>query len=408
LTVKFKIIKILSASGKKAQVVLDPCPFHPSGGGQPGDTGKLSGNGFRADVRDTRKLKDGEQGESTTKESAVLDLVVTEGKPLPDMDVSAEVNLARNAVLSRMHTGQHIFSRLQENASAGLETVKINIGETESVVYVRYGGVLTWESLFDIEEKTIQAIRADVPVEALVLPRAEAEKLPELKAHWDRIHDEEIRVVRIAGVDATACSGTHSASTKDVGGFMVTGFNGSPPDWEVRFTVRQEELSREHSRVMRKLQREIGCNADQLAGVIARQKEENDVLRHVLDKVRGYISFPWEIYGDNEKNFPPLHTSVVSGLTKELLSAPARNRATENPDAFCLVIAPGTAPKEPFPFVLLRGANLSADLSELTKNAEKFPELEARGGGKPDWLNGMTTQRDPAVWLDCLKRISGA
>ena len=390
-----KIVEVLEADGKKAQIVLDACPFHPSGGGQPGDTGMLFGDGFKAEVRDARKLKQG---------GTVLDLVVTGGKPMPGMEVSAEVNLVRNALLSRMHTGQHIFSRLQENACGGLETVKVNIGENESVVYARYDGELTWDSLFEVEEKTVQAIHADLPVESLIMSRDEAEKLPELKAHWDRIHDTEIRIARVAGIDATACSGTHVARTKEVGGFMVTGFNGSAPDWEVRFTVRQDELAREHSQTMRRLLREIGCGVNQVVDVFARHKEENETLRHVLDKVRGYISFPWEAREADERFPHHLHVAVVAGLTKELLSAPARNWVAAHPDAFCLVLAPG-ATGEPFPFILLRGANLTTDLSKLAK---EFPELEARGGGKPDWLNGMTTQKNPSVWRDCLARLNSS
>ena len=84
-----------------------------------------------------------------------------------------------------------------------------------------------------------------------------------------------------------------------------------------------------------------------------------------------------------------------------LLSAPARSRAAEHPDAFCLVLAPLSTVKEHFPFVLLRGANLTTDLSGFLKNS---PELDARGGGKPDWLNGMTTQNNPKVWRECLAR----
>ena len=392
-----KIVQTLETDGKKAQVMLDDSPFHVSGGGQPGDTGTLKGDGFRADVLDARRLKTGD---------TVLDLVVSEGKPLAGMEVHASVDLARNAILSRMHTGQHIFSRLQENACHGLETVKVNIGVDESVVYVRYDGELTWDSLFDVEDKTIEAIRSDIPVQSLITSRDDAERLPELKAKWDRIHDEEIKVVRIAGVDATACAGTHVARTGEIGGFMVTGFNGSPPDWEVRFTVQQEQRICEYSRVMRRLLREIGCRADQLMDVFTRQREENAALRQVLDKVRALISIPWETC---EAGKHPLHFAVVAGLTKELLSTPTRNHAAQNPDAFCLVLAPGAAGsgavKESFPFILLRGANLTTDLSGLIK---KFPELEARGGGKPDWLNGMTTQNNPTVWRDCLARYCEA
>jgi alanyl-tRNA synthetase len=318
------------------------------------------------------------------------------------MKVSAEVDAARNAILSRMHTAQHLFSRLQENDNEGLETLKVYIDVDESVIYIRYDGVLTWESLFETEEKTLSTIRADLPVESFLTSRGEAEKIPELKAKWGRIHDEQIRIVHIKGIDATACSGSHVARTGEIGGFLVTGFNGSAPDWEVRFTVFAGERVREYSRVMRRLLRDVGCRANQIEGVFARQKAENAELRQFMEKARGYISIPWET---REAAGHPLYLAVLPGLTKDMVSARARDCVAEHPDAFCLVLAPlsqgAPADGERFPFILLRGANLTADLSGFLK---KFPELEARGGGKPDWLNGMTAQKNPALWRDCPAR----
>ncbi|MDR2527490.1 MAG: alanyl-tRNA editing protein [Synergistaceae bacterium] len=383
-----EIAEVLGVEGKKAQVVLRDCPFHPSGGGQPGDTGTLQGEDFRAEVRDAGKRKDAE--------GVVLTLTLTKGAPYAGMEVEAEVDWGRHAVLSRMHTAQHLFSRLQENAHEGsLTTLKVNIGLDESVIHVRYDGGLTWEDLFEMEEKTRAVIRADLPVETFITSREEAEKIPELKAKWERIHDEKIRVVRVPGVDATACSGTHSARTGQVGGFLVTGFNGSAPDWEVRFTVRQEERTQEYSRVMRRLLRAVGCRPDQAEEVFIRQRAENTALRQVLDKVRPYVSIPWEI---RETGGRPLYLALLPGLTKELITAPARACAEEHPDAFCLALMPG-AGDSPFPFVLLRGAQVPVDLSGFLK---KFPELEARGGGKPEWLNGVTSQRAPSTWIACL------
>ncbi|MDR1376742.1 MAG: alanyl-tRNA editing protein, partial [Synergistaceae bacterium] len=367
-----KILEVLGLSGKKAQVVLEKSPFHPSfhpsGGGQPGDTGELRGEGFHAAVRDARKHKDSDK--------IVLDLLLLEGAPRAGMEVFAEVDAARNAILSRMHTGQHLFSRLQENACEGLETLKVNIDADESVVYVHYDGVLTWDSLFAAEEKTLEVIGADLPVESFLSSRDEAEKIPELKAKWERIHDEEIRVIRVAGVDATACAGTHVGRTGEIGNFLVTGFNGSIPDWEVRFTVHGEERAREYTRAVRRLLREVGCKPDQLEDIFARQRAENAALRQVMDKIRAYVSIPWEVRQAGERR---LYLAVLPGLTKELLSASARNCVAEHPDAFCLVLLPDAATGSPFPFILLRGAELSVDLSGFAK---KFPELEARGGGK--------------------------
>ena len=384
-----KIVEVGTLSGKKTQIVLESSPFHPSGGGQPGDTGTLRCDGFfKAAVTDAHRQKEGG--------GVVLDLILSEGRPEVGMEVVSEVDRERNTILSRMHTGQHIFSRLQENAQEGLETLKVNIGVEESVVHIRYGGELNWDMLFDVEEKTDAVIRQNLVVESFYTSRDEAGALPELKAKWDRIHDERIRVVRIAGVDATACAGTHVAQTGEIGGFMVTGFNGSAPDWEVRFTVRLEERVRDYSRTMRRLLREVGCRTDQLEEVFTRQRAENAALRQVADKVRCYVSIPWE---QRTAAGRTLYFALVPGLTKELLSTPARNCVAEHPDAFCLVLSPDTA--GPFPFILLRGAEVNVDLSGFIK---KFPELQARGGGKNDWLNGTTTQRAVSVWSDCLTR----
>ena len=386
-----EIVRVLGIDGKKARVVLRKSPFHPSGGGQPGDTGILRGENFRAEVQDTNKHDD----------EIVLTLFLAEGTPQVGMEVTPEVDVERNLILSRMHTGQHIFSRVQENALEGLYTLKVNIGIDESVVYVRYDGDLTWDNLFAAEEKTIETIRANLPIETFFTSREEAEKIPELKAKWERIHGEKIRVVRVPGVDATACSGTHTASTGEVGGFLITGFNGAAPDWEVRFTIWEKERAREYSRVMRRLLRQIGCRPDQAEDVFSRQRNENAALRHVIDKVRPYIYIPWETrHAEQERN--TVFLAVLPGMTKELVSASARACAAENPDAFCLVIMPGATDGAPFPFILLRGADVPTDLSGFIK---RFPELEARGGGQPDWINGMTTQRSVTVWLNCLNTL---
>ncbi len=248
----------------------------------------------------------------------------------------------------------------------------------------------------------MEAIRADLPVESFLTNREEAERIPELKAKWGRIEDEQIRIVRIAGIDATACSGTHVARTGEIDGFMVTGFNGSAPDWEVRFTTHSAARLQNYGYAMRSLLREVGCRPDELEDVFLRQREENARLRQIVDKVRAYVRVPWE---KRSVGGHPLYFASLSGLTKELLSAPARDCVTQHPDALCLVLIPdSTSPDRPFPFILLRGADVTVDLSGLPR---EFPELNARGGGKADWLNGTTTQRSPSVWIDVIGRKCG-
>jgi hypothetical protein len=191
----------------------------------------------------------------------------------------------------------------------------------------------------------------------------------------------------------------------------------------VRFTVEADGRLAEYGRVTRRLLREVGCRSDQLEDVFLRQRAENAALRQALDKARAYISIPWEErrVGAPPREYP-LYLAVLPGMTKELLSAPARACVADHPGAFCLVLLPDAAgpvsitgpgpaalaalaDKNPFPFLLLRGANLPVDLSGFVRD---FPELSARGGGKPDWLNGTTTQRSVSLWLDAVGKKCGA
>lgn len=382
-----RIIEIIKSEGTKAQVVLAEALFHPAGGGQPGDTGILEGENFLAWVNDARK-KDNK---------LILDITVQKGSLSEGMEITPSIDLDRQHLLSRMHTAQHVFSRLQENAVEGLETTKVYIDTHESIIYVHYEGELDWNTLFELEDQTHTVILNNFPVQSILATREQAQSFPELKARWERIHDEMIRIVRIEGVDATACSGTHVSQTGDIGGFMVTGFNGSSPKWEIRFTTEALDRSKVYSQVMRRLLRSVGCEPHQLEEIFIRQKNDNSALQQVLDKVRNYLSIPWE---NQNVEGHPFYFCVPVGLTKDLLSAAARKQATETPDAFYLILLPD-ATDVPFPFILLRGSQVSIDLRDFS---QKFPELEIRGGGKADWLNGTTTQRAISVWTDCIRR----
>ncbi|MGB4208591.1 MAG: hypothetical protein WBJ42_00420, partial [Thermovirgaceae bacterium] len=67
---KIQIEEILEREGKKAKIRVSGRAFHPSGGGQPGDSGRLESEGFEAEVLDCRSGGDG----------YVLDIVVKKGE----------------------------------------------------------------------------------------------------------------------------------------------------------------------------------------------------------------------------------------------------------------------------------------------------------------------------------------
>jgi len=189
------ITKVLSRKGKEARLELEETRFHASGGGQPGDTGRLVAPGFSAEVMDC--LRDGG--------TVVLAVRVMEGEPIEGLKVRAEVNLSRQALLSRMHSGEHVLSRVLESAHEGLEVYKVAVAEEETTVFMHWGGELGWDRLFEAEDGANEVISRDLPVTVRFYEPGEAPRDPgvegELGTSRQRAHqgrdDSRIRLHRL-------------------------------------------------------------------------------------------------------------------------------------------------------------------------------------------------------------------
>ena len=383
---KTHIESILPAEGKEKTVklILSPNPFHPSGGGQPGDTGVLTGEGFSLSVTGCEKID---------KDIVVIGKTVR-GTPAPGMEAEAEVDMERHSLYSRMHTGEHILSRILERSHRGLSVYKVAIGAEESTVYLSWDGELDWPMLFAAEEEANAIIARDLLVETLLLSKDEAKNLVGIKANWQRIEDETIRVVRIPEFDLIACSGSHAASTKEVEEVFISGFKGSSPSWEIKFTLGSA-LRKEYCSTARRLVRRIGCPVSKLEGVYSALSEENTALRKLTERAAPFLALPW-------KEFPvkdvPVFFALLPGFPKEMVTPAARAWSDGHPDALCLILLP-EAEKERGAFLFYRGGDISLDFAPFLRES---PSIEARGGGRSDWLNGITDQMKAEVWLEAL------
>lgn len=380
------IAKVLSRNGKEVRLGLEETRFHASGGGQPGDTGRLVAPGFSADVTDC--FREGE--------SFVLSAKVREGEPSVGLKVRAEVNLSRQALLSRMHSGEHVLSRILESSHEGLEVYKVAVAEEETTVFLRWNGELGWELLFEAENGANEVISRDLPVSTRFCEPREAREIHGLKANWDRLGDEPIRVVTIPGFDCIACSGTHVSSTGQIGGILVTGYRGTAPEWEVKFTVHRERALEEYSRVMRVLLRKVSCPLEKLEKVYDRLQEEKQALGRALDKAKGMLALPWEKQRTGSRT---LSFVLLPGFLPEM-AVPALKALIEgDPCAIGLVLVPSGEGHEGN-FIMACGNEAGVDLRDVLK---RHPELKARGGGAPAWVNGVTGLAIASRWVDVLK-----
>ncbi|MCF7936559.1 MAG: hypothetical protein K9L28_09475 [Synergistales bacterium] len=367
-------------SRKRYTLRLAETPFRPEGGGQPGDGGRLESEDFSGSVTGCTSNADG---------AHLLDVKPRRGTPQEGDAVEATVDLARRGRYARMHTGEHILSRILERTCPGLSIGKVAIGGEHSTVFLRYDGDLTWEALFEAERGAADVIGRNLPVECRVLSPAEAWERG-LRAKWDRLDDEPVRMISIRGFDRIACSGSHVPFTGQVGAVVVTGFKGSPPEWQVSFTV-DGEVAAEGSRRMRMLERELATPAAKIPGLVAKRRDEAAGARKALDKVKQYLAFPWE-----REELPGgwrLHALVLAGIPGELVTPALKRIITDDDGAVgCVLLQEGDGPEAQV--LLARGGSCPLDARTVVRRAE----LQAKGGGAPEWVSGKTGCTSVRLW----------
>jgi misacylated tRNA(Ala) deacylase len=192
-------------------IVLDRSAFYPGGGGQPPDHGVLLWGGVRTRVVGVRKGDD-------------LRLVPHEDDPLPPVGtaVRGAVEDERRTALMRTHSGLHLLSGVVFRETGALVTGG-NMEPLEARMDFNLPEVP--EGFKDrVAELCAAEIAADRAIEVSVLPREEAFRIPDLVRTATNLvppEVEHVRIVDILGLDTQADSGTHVASTRQIGALEV-------------------------------------------------------------------------------------------------------------------------------------------------------------------------------------------
>ncbi len=190
-------------------VILDGTYFYPEGGGQPADHGVISWDGGRAEVVDVYK----DHGEVRHELEAVQGELPGAGAA-----VECEIDAARRDRLRRMHTAQHVVSRIVLD-EFGAETAGNQIHEDRSRIDFEPAN-FDDEDLALIERESNAAIDRDLAVTKADRPRDEVEaEVDEGRALLDLIPDsvDPLRVVAIEGFDMCPCGGTHVDRLGEIG-----------------------------------------------------------------------------------------------------------------------------------------------------------------------------------------------
>jgi alanyl-tRNA synthetase len=199
------------AAGESGLAVFDQTPCYAEGGGQVGDTGRITAPGLSALVTDTQ----------STGGQHIHYVQVTEGTLGPGDTVELAVDAARRRSVMRNHSATHLLH-------AALRQV---LGD-----HVRQAGSLVAPDRLRFDFLHPRALSEDETRQVERLVNAEvlenAERTTEVKPYADAIrggaiaffgdkYGEDVRVVSFGGFSTELCGGTHVHTTAEVGLFLI-------------------------------------------------------------------------------------------------------------------------------------------------------------------------------------------
>jgi len=201
-------VEVAAVEAEARRVSLDRTVFYATGGGQPHDTGWISGQRV-VDVR-----KEGDDIWHTLEGDGPL--------PRPGETVPTAIDWDRRYALMRTHTALHVLCGVIWNewgvpvTGGNMEPLSARMDFEFDPLPEAFGPM--------VEQRVNAELRRARPIEVTFIPREEAvldADLIRTKVSLVPESVKELRIVDIVGLDKQADGGTHVHSTDEVGRIVV-------------------------------------------------------------------------------------------------------------------------------------------------------------------------------------------
>jgi alanyl-tRNA synthetase len=207
-----------ASAGQKVAVVVNQTPFYGESGGQMGDTGTISGEGFSIEVEDTQKKGDG----------VVVHLgKVAKGTVKPGAAVELRVDHARRSKLRSNHSATHLIHE------ALREVLGTHVAQKGSLVApdrlrfdISHNKAVSPDEIEQVERMANEIVVQNGPVTTRLMSVDDA-RAEGAMALFGEKYGDEVRVVSMGtalhGEKANRpysielCGGTHVGATGDIG-----------------------------------------------------------------------------------------------------------------------------------------------------------------------------------------------
>lgn len=364
------VIEHTTANGRPA-VVLDQTYFYPAGGGQPCDTGTISGvNVVEVFTR--------------PEDQAVVH--VLDGALESDV-ADCRINWQRRFDHMQQHTGQHILSRAFMK-EMGANTTAFHLG-ADSLTIDLDTSQLAPAQIEAVEDLANEVVTHNRPVIARLVSEKEFAALNvRMRKMPDRLVTDGLRVVEIAGFDATACGGTHVERTGAIGMIkIVKAERINAQEARIEFCCGKRALRdyRMKNAVANQLAADLTVGAWEIDQAVGRLRSDLKEAQRALRAAQERL-LEFEAADLLSRAAPHAGVRVVKSVLTGWEIGRARalaSRLVEAGDVIALCGVPG----EKAQLIFGRSAPLTQDMVGALKHALAGLGTD-RGGGKPEFAQG--------------------
>ena len=197
-------------------VVLNHSPFYAESGGQVGDTGEISGDGFRFHVTDSQK-----DGQLILHHGNLL-----EGPMRTGSQVLARVAPGRRQGIKRAHSATHVLHfALRKNLGEHAQQQGSKVDDDWLRFDFTNMAPVSAEQLACVEADAMEQITSAGPISSQILPLAEARGQGAMMLFGEKYPDP-VRMVSMGEFSKELCGGTHLENTGEIGAFEIISEEG--------------------------------------------------------------------------------------------------------------------------------------------------------------------------------------
>ncbi len=383
--------------GDEVNIILDKTPFYGEGGGEVGDTGFITADGFEAEVFDTIKLDN---------------LFIHKAKILQgNLNVGDVVTASATAERKKQIRAHHSLAHLLQ---AGLlEVVGDKVAQAGSQVEENrtrfdftFDRGLTKEELKAVEAWINEQVKANLPCTTDVMDIEEAKKSGAI-ALFDEKYSDSVRVVKIGEVSKELCGGLHINNTNEIVFVKILSESAiSAGVRRIEAICANSALAylSEHNEILDKVTKNLKVQPQELEARLEKLVEENRTAEKKIKELENKIAAAQmdELVKTAETtSLGKVLVARVDGFNAEILKNSCEKFSSKLGSS---IIVLTSFDGEKISIVVKVSDNIVAKGIKAGEIVNKIATAcEGRGGGRPNFAQGGA--KNPAKLDEVLAQV---